>query len=323
MTRFLSLIVGPVMLLASFNACLAQTLDYPSKAVNVTVAFPPGTPNDFIVRLISDPFRGAMSQAIIAENRAGAGGNIAAEYVSKGPSDGYLLLAAIDTVVSVNPHIYRNLGYKPEIDLIPIIYLANTAQTLVCHPSVPVQTVLDFVAYAKSRDLNFASGGQGTPGHMAAELFIEATGIKMTHIPYKGPGAAAQDLMAGVVPCGFLATPVVMPQVKAGKLKALGVTSSKRVPIAPEVPTIAQAGVPGYDAAFGEVLFAPRGTPATVIQRLNEVIGALLMQPAIRERMLAADLEFLPNTPAQAAQRLTSESLKWQKVVSRVGMRVD
>jgi len=193
----------------------------------------------------------------------------------------------------------------------------------VCNPAVPVKTVAEFVAYAKTHDLDYASGGQGTPGHLSAELFIAATGVKMNHVPYKGPGPATQDVIAGQVPCGFLATPVVMPHVKSGKLNALGVTSTKRVPIAPEVPTIAESGVAGYEAAFGEMLLVPKGTPDAVVKHLNEMIGKILQQPEVRDRMLASDLEFVPNTVDEAAARLRRETQKWGAVIDRLGLQLD
>jgi tripartite-type tricarboxylate transporter receptor subunit TctC len=303
------------------TGALAQS--YPNKPVTVTSAFPPGAPHDFIVRLVGEPFQAALKQPLIAENKPGAGGNIGAEVVTRAAPDGYSLLATVDTVVTVNPRLYRNLSFKADVDLVPVIYLANSAQTLVCHPSVPVKSVPELVAYAKSHDMSYASGGQGVPGHLAAELFLAATGVRMTHIPYKGPNPATQDLLGGAVQCGFLATPVVMPHVKSGKLIGLAVTSAKRSPIAMELPTMSEAGVPGAEATFGEVLMAPKGTPASVVAALNEAIGVMLTAQDVRNRMLAVDLEFVPNTPEQAAARLRREADKWARVVERLGLRAD
>jgi tripartite-type tricarboxylate transporter receptor subunit TctC len=204
-----------------------------------------------------------------------------------------------------------------------VICLAITAQTLVCHPSVPVKSVAELVAHAKTHALSYASGGQGVPGHLAAEMFQSATGVRMTHVPYKGPAAALQDLMGGNVHCGFLATPTAMPQVKSGRLVGLAVTSAQRSPVAPELPTISEAGVAGFEASFGQVLMAPRGTPPAVVAALNDAFGAALTQPEARARMLAMDLEFVPNTPAQAAARLRREADKWARVVERLGLRAE
>ena len=319
----LMLRLATAVLLSINGMSMAQPADYPNRPVNVIVAFPPGAPNDFIVRLIAEPFSKAMNQPLVADNRAGAGGNLAAELVSRAPADGYTLLATIDTVVSVNTHLYKKLSFKADADLRPVIYLANTAQTLVCNPAVPVKTVAEFIAYAKAHDLHYASGGQGTPGHLSAELFIAATGVKMNHVPYKGPSPAAQDVMGGQVPCAFLATTVVMPLVKGGKLNALGVTSTKRVSSAPDVPTISEAGVPGYEASFGEMLLVPKSTPDGIVNRLNETIGKLLQLPDVRDRMSAADLEFTPNSPTQASARVTRERQKWTAIIDKLGLQLD
>jgi tripartite-type tricarboxylate transporter receptor subunit TctC len=291
--------------------------------VTAIPAFPPGAPNDFIVRLMGEPFKADLKQTLIVDNHPGAGGNIAGEMVARSVPDGYTLLATIDTVVTANPYLYKTLSFKADADLTPVIYLANTAQTLVCNPAVPVRNLAEFIEYARSHPMAYASGGQGVPGHLAAELFMSATGLKMTHIPYKGPNPATQDVLSGAVPCGFLATPVVMPHVKNGKLIALGVTSAKRSPIAPDVPTIAEAGVPGYEAAFGELLLVPKATPREVVATLNREITSILQRPEVRDRMLAVDLQFSPNTPQQAAARLQQEGQRWRGVIERLGIKLD
>jgi tripartite-type tricarboxylate transporter receptor subunit TctC len=310
-----------VALLCASPAASAQT--YPVRTVTAILAFPPGGPSDLILRLVSEPFAGSLKQNLVVDNHPGAGGNIAAELVSRAAPDGYTLLATIDTVVTSNPALYRTGSFRADAELTPVIYLANTAQTLVCNPSVPVKSVAELVAYAKAHPMSYASGGHGVPGHLAAELFLSATGVRMNHVPYKGPGPATQDVLAGVVPCGFLATPVVMPHVKSGKLNALAVTSPKRSPIAPDVPTMAEAGLPGAEAAFGEVLLAPRGTPASVVTRLNTEIARILAQPDVRARMLAVDLDFVPNTPEQAAVRLRQEGQRWKQEIQRLGLKID
>ena len=317
-----SFVFAAALALAASIGSSAWAQSYPSKPVTVISAFPPGN-NDVIVRLVDGPFQAAFKQPLIIENRPGAGGNIAAEAVTRSTPDGYTLLVTVDTVATVNPHIYRNLKLRADVDLVPVIYLANSAQTLVCHPSVPVKSVQELVAYARSHDMSYASGGQGVPGHLAAEMFLAATGVRMTHIPYKGPAAALQDLMGGTVQCGFLATPTVMPHVKSGKLIGLAVTTAKRSPIAMDLPTMSEAGITGYEAAFGQVLLAPKGTPPAVVAALNETFGAVLAQPEVRTRMLAMDLDFIPNTPEQAAARLRREADKWALVVERLGLRAD
>ena len=318
-----SVVCGLLGLLALGFAqgCAAQA--YPSKPIRIVVPFPPGAPEDFVTRVMSERLQANLKQTLIIENKPGAGGNIGAEIVAKAPPDGYTVMVSIDTVVTINPHVYKKLSFKPEADFVPVAYLANTAQTLVCHPSVPAKTLAEFVAYARANNLNYASGGQGVPGHMAMELFLAASGLKMTHIPYKGPGPATQDVLAGQVPCGFLATPVVIPHVKSGKLTGLAVSQTKRSPIAMELPTVAEAGFPGYDAGFGLLLQVPRGTPDAVIRLLADEVAKVMALPEIRERMLAADLEYVPGTPASAAARVASDSAKWRAVVERIKLQVD
>jgi tripartite-type tricarboxylate transporter receptor subunit TctC len=320
--RSTSFIFAAALALAVSTGDTAWAQSYPGKPVTVISAFPPSH-LDFIVRLVGEPFQAAFKQPLIIENRPGAGGNIGAEAVTRSAPDGHTLLVTVDTVATVNPRLYHNLKFKADVDLVPVIYLANSAQTLVCHPSVPVKSVTELVAYAKLHDMTYASGGQGVPGHLAAEMFLAATGVRMTHIPYKGPNPALQDMMGGNVQCGFLSTAVVMPHVKSGKLNGLAVTTAKRSPIAMELPTMSEAGVVGYEAAFGELLLAPKGTPPAVVVALNEAFGAVLAQADVRNKMLAMGLEFVPNTPEQAAARVRREADKWARVVERLGLRAD
>jgi tripartite-type tricarboxylate transporter receptor subunit TctC len=183
--------------------------------------------------------------------------------------------------------------------------------------------VSDLVAYARSHEMSYASGGHGVPGHLAAEMFLAATGVRMAHIAYKGPNAAMQDMIGGNVQCGFLSTAVVMPHVKSGKLNGLAVTTTRRSPIAPELPTMSEAGIAGYEATFGDLLLAPRDTPPAVLAALNETIGTVLSQPDVRNKLIAAGVEFVANTPEQAAARMRREADKWALVVGRLGLRAD
>ena len=268
--------LAALLTVATSSAACAQ--EYPGKPVTVISAFPPTT-LDFIIGLVQGPFLEKFKQALVIENRPGAGGNLAAEAVTRAVPDGYTLLVTTDTVVTSNPHMYRKLNFKADEALVPVIYLANTSQTLVCHPAVPVKSVSDLVVYASSHEMTYASGGPGTPGHLAAEMFLAATGVRMAHIPYKGPNAAMEDMMDGKVQCGFLSTSVVMPQVKRGKLMGLAVTTGKRSPIASDLPTMSEAGIAGYEVAFGDVLLAPKDTTPAVLAALNETIAGALAQP--------------------------------------------
>jgi tripartite-type tricarboxylate transporter receptor subunit TctC len=262
--RTIPAFIAMALTLAASVAASAWAQGYPNKPVMVISAFPPSS-LDVIVRLVDGPFRAAFKQPLVIENRPGAGGNIAAEAVGRSVPDGQTVLVTVDTVVTVNPRIYKDLKFRADADLVPVIYMANSAQTLVCNPSVPVKSVSELVAWARTHDMSYASGGQGVPGHLAAEMFLAATGVRMTHIPYKGPNAALQDLLGGNVQCGFLSTPVVMPHVKSGKLLGLAVTTARRSPIAMDIPTMMEAGVAGYEASFGQLLLVPKGTPPAVL----------------------------------------------------------
>jgi tripartite-type tricarboxylate transporter receptor subunit TctC len=316
-------LLGAAVVSLAFASSAAHAQSYPARTVTAIPAFPPGAPNDFIMRLISDPFVAGTKQNLVVDNHPGASGNIAAELVSRAPPDGYTLLATIDTVVTANPTLFKTSSFRADVDLVPVIYLANTAQMLVCNASVPVKSVADLVAYAKTRPMAYASGGYGVPGHLAAELFMSATGVHMTHVPYKGPSPATQDVLAGAVPCGFLATPVVMPHVKSGRLIALAVTSPNRSPIAMDVPTMAEAGISAGEAAFGEVLMVPKRTPPAIVARLNAEVTRILLMQDVRARMLAVDLEFVPNTPEEAATRLEREGRRWRQVIERLGLKIE
>ena len=301
----------------------ASAQAYPTKPIRILTGFAPGAPGEFVMRLIADKVFVASKQPLVIENRPGASGNIATELVAKATPDGYTLFVGPDTVVTVNPHIFRKLPINPAEDLVPVTYLTSTSQTMVCNPSVPVSSLTDYINLAKSQKLNYASGGAGVPGHLAMELFRSMTGISMTHVPYKGPGPAMQDVMAGVVPCGFLATSVVVPQVKGGKLKAFAVSSANRSVMAPDIPTAREAGVPGYDATFGEFMLAPRGTPAAIMRQWQEEVARAFQDPTVRERMISNDLPPLASNAVDSLTRARSESARWAKVVEQVKLQVD
>lgn len=308
--------------LATFVSGSVHAQEWPTKPVKIIVSFPPGSPGDVASRIVADKLGAALKQAVIVENRPGAGGNIGGDVVAKSPPDGYTILEAPDTILSVNPHIYSKMPFKPN-DLVPLTYLATFNQMLVCNPSVPAKNLQDLIALGKKQEMNYASGGAGVPGHLAMELFLTMTNLKMTHVPYKGPSPAAQDLLGGMVPCGYLASPVVASHVKSGKLVGIAVSGNKRSVMAPQVPTMAEAGVTGYDASFGEVLFLPKGTPEPIVKRLNEEITKILNMPDVRERLNANDLDPVGDTPAEAAQQISVASKKWGQVAKQINLRVD
>ncbi|WP_439687212.1 Solute receptor [Cupriavidus oxalaticus] len=302
----------------------AAQAEWPSRPIRIVVAFPAGSPGDIASRLVADKLGQSLRQPVVVENRPGAGGNIGADVVARSPADGYTFLQGPDTILTVNPTIYRKLNFKPG-DLTPVITLARFNQMLVCVPSSGIRSVADLARKARStpEGLTYASGGPGVPGHLAMEMYVAQAGITMTHVPYKGPSPAMQDVLAGQVPCGYLASPVVAPMVKAGKLVGLAVSGSTRSALAPQVPTMAEAGVAGYDASFSELLLAPKGTPGAVVRRMNEEIGRIVKLPEVRAKLLANDLDPAPDQPAALARQIEADTAKWQAVIRRVGVYLD
>ena len=233
----------------------AQT--WPDKPVRFIVPLPPGGPSEIVLRGALEKMQPVLKQPLVLENKPGAAGNLGASEAARAAPDGYTWLWSTDTLLTVNPHVYKQLGFKPD-DLQPVMRASAFSQTLVCNPGVGVKTVAEFVKKAKEQPLSYASGGAGSPGHLSTELFKATAGIDMTHVPYKGPAPAMQDVIGGQVPCGFLAGPTVLPMVRAGRLVALAVSGAKRSPLLPEVPTVAESGFPGFDAPSRSCSTRPR-----------------------------------------------------------------
>ena len=295
---------------------------WPDKPIRVVLPFPPGGPSDMVIRLAADKMQAALKQPIVIENKPGAGGNLGAGEVARAAPDGYTWLWGTDTLVTVNPHVYKRLGFKVD-DLTPVTIGTEFSQTLVCNPALGVKTVAELVAKAKAGPLSYASGGAGVPGHLSMELLQSMAGFEMAHIPYKGPAPAAQDVLGNQVPCGLLAGPTVLPHVRAGKLVALGVSGSKRSPTLPDVPTIAEAGVTGYEANFSLVMYAPRGTPVDVLDRFRQAFVDAVKLPEITDKLRASDQTVVGSTPAQAAAVLGADHRKWGAVARRINLGLD
>lgn len=296
--------------------------NWPDKPIRLLLPYPPGGPSDIVARLAAQKMQETLKQTIVVENRAGAGGNIGTAEAARAAPDGYTWLWTTDTTFTVNPHVYKNLGFKPEA-LVPVTTGTQFSQTLVCNPSVGVKTLPELIAKAKSEKLSYASGGNGVPGHLAMELLKSMAGFDMGHVGYKGPAAATQDVMAGHVPCGFLAGPTVLPHVRAGKLVAIAVSGSARSPNLPDVPTVAEAGVKGYAADFSLVLMAPRGTPEPIIQRMRQAMVDAIKATDVVERLRTGDQTVVGNTPAQTAAMLAADSKKWGEVARRINLGLD
>jgi tripartite-type tricarboxylate transporter receptor subunit TctC len=302
-------------------AALAQG-NWPDRPIRVVLPFPPGGPSDIVIRLAAEKMQVALKQTIIIDNKPGAGGNLGAAEVARAAPDGYTWLWGTDTLVTVNPHVYRNLGFKVDA-LAPVTIGTLFSQTLVCNPAFGVKTVAELVAKARAGKYAYASGGAGVPGHLSMELLLSMAGFEMVHVPYKGPAPAAQDVIGNQVPCGLLAGPTVLPHVRAGKLVALAVSGGKRSPTLPEVPTLAEAGVPGYQADFALAMFAPRGTPEAIVTRFRQAFVDALKAPDVLAKIEAGDQVVVGNTPSQAALQLAADSLRWGEVARRIGLGLD
>ncbi len=304
-------------------SAMAQT--YPTKPVKLVVPFPPGGSLDTTGRLLAQKLTEAWGQPVVVENKPGAGGNIGADLVAKSPADGYTILMGALSTHAVNPSLYAKMPYDAAKDFAPITLIAITPNVLVVNAASPVNNVREFIAYAKANPgkLSFGSGSSGSAGHLAGELFKVETGTDAVHIPFKGGAPATQALLAGDTQFMFDNLANAMAQVKAGKLKALAVTTAKRSPLVPDLPTMAEAGLPGFDISTWYGLFAPAGTPPAVIAKWNAEVAKILNSPDVRARLVADGAEPTPNTPEQFAQMIASELTKYARIVKVSGAKVD
>jgi tripartite-type tricarboxylate transporter receptor subunit TctC len=316
----LRIVLAAACLFALPAAVLAQA--YPAKPVRVIVSTVPG-PLDAFARIIVDKVSVALKQPVVVENRAGAGGNIAAELVMKAPPDGYTLLFSLDTTFTVNPSIYKKLPFDPVRDFSVISVPVTYGQMLAVHPSVPAKSVAEFSALAKQKPLNYASGGNGTPSHLSSAYFLATSGIEMTHVPYKGTGQSIVDVVGGQVNSIFAVTTGVLPHVKAGKLRALALSSASRSALVPDLPTIAESGYPGFDASFAYALLAPAGTPEEIVQALNREVRKAMAAPDVQEKNRFADYADTGLDPRQSAAWLKESRERWAKVIQRAGISAE
>lgn len=307
---------------SGFLPAHAQT--YPTKPVRIVVGFPPGGATDVVARTISQKLGDALGQPVIVDNRAGAASNIGAELVAKSPKDGYtLFMGTVST--SINPSLYSKLAYDALREFTPVSQVTGTPFLFVVHPSLPVRSVREFVALARSRpgELNYGSAGSGSGGHLFVAMFGSMAGVKLQHVPYKGAAPATTATLSGETIFMFDNIVTTLPLARAGKLRALGVTTATRSAAAPEMPTIAEAGVPGYDANAWFGIFAPAGTPQAVVNRLNAEIVKIVKLPETRDRFLALGAEPVGSTAAEFGTFFKNEVAKWAKVVKDSGARVE
>lgn len=309
---------------ATFAASVSAA-EYPVRPIRMIVAFAPGGGTDIIGRIAARGIAENLNAQVVVDNRPGAGGNIGTEIVAKAPPDGYTLVTAGTGTHAINPWLYSNIPYDAVRDFDPVSLVAATPYMMVVTPSLPPRTVQEFIAFAKSTSekINMASSGPGGMPHLSGELFKMLTGIKMTHVPYKGTGAVFPDLIAGRVHVTFGDIVATTPHVKAERLRVLGVTSPKRVPSLPDVPTIAESGVPGYDAVGWFGVFAPAKTPQAVIAKLNAAIAKHVKQPDTAAKLAALGAEVVASTPEQFRAIQKQDLARWGKVVKESGARVE
>jgi tripartite-type tricarboxylate transporter receptor subunit TctC len=308
----------------AMNAGLAGAQAYPAKPVRLLVGFSAGSTTDLIGRVIGQKMSEGLGQPVVVENRPGAGANIAAELVAKAPADGYAVLMA-NAGIATGASAYVKLNFNALRDFTPVSQVSATPHILVTHPSLPARSVKELVAFAKARpgELNFSSTGHGNSDHLAAELFCFMTGLKMVHVPYKGGPQALGDVIAGQVVLYFPGAPSGLPLVQANRVRALGVTGAKRAPVLPDVPTIAEGGLAGYEHVLWGMLLVPAATPKDVVARLNREAVRALESADVRERYSGMGVDPVSSSPDNAAAYLKSETAKYAKVVKAIGLRIE
>ncbi len=298
---------------------------YPTKPIRLVVPFPPGGAVDFYARVVQQPLSELLGQPVVIENKSGASGMVGAEAVAKAAPDGYTLLLGNIASLAINVGIYTKMPYDPLKDFTPIIRTVDVNYVLAVHPSLPVKTVPELIAYAKANPgkLSYGSAGSGSLPHLGTELFKAQTGTDMVHVPYKGGGPMVTDLLGGNVQLVIADQANLMPHVATGKLRALAVATPKRSPNAPDLPTIAETGLAGYEATAWQGLVGPAGMPADVVKRLNEAFNQVMAMPAIREKLTGGGLDPVGGTPEQFGRFIGSEIGKWSKIAKDVGAKAE
>jgi tripartite-type tricarboxylate transporter receptor subunit TctC len=316
-------VLGAIACALALPLALAQT--YPAKPVKLVVPFPPGGATDVVARTLGQKLSEAWGQPVVVENRTGAGGNIGADVVAKAAPDGYTLLVASPAEIAINPHLYPQMPYDAAKDLVPVAQLATAPLVLVVHPSVPAKTVDDLIRLAKAQPakINFASSGSGGPQHMAGELFKLLAKVDATHVPYKGGAPAITDLLGGQVQFFFAGVPPALPHIKSGRLRAIAVTTPRRSALLPELPTVAESGLPGFAIDNWQGLLAPAGTPPAVIAKLDADIAKVERDPEFAARLRALGAETVESSPAKFGAFIRSESEKYADIIRKSRARLD
>jgi len=303
----------------------ASAQGYPSKTVTIIVPFAAGGTTDLLARIVGQSLMAELGQTVVIDNRAGAGGNIGASMVAKAAPDGYTLLMGTVGTHAINEALYSKLPFDPHKDFAPLSRVATVPNLLVVHPSQPFKTVQDVIDYARAHpgQINYGSSGNGTSIHLSAEMFKSMTGTDMLHIPYKGSGPAVADLLGNQFALMFDNLPTVIPHVRSGKLRPIAVTTTTRSPELPDIPTIAESGVPGFEAFSWFGLFAPKGTPQPVIDTLHSALAKVLAKSEVKDKIAGQGGHVVIDTPAQFTAFIEAETAKWGKVVKASGAKVD
>jgi tripartite-type tricarboxylate transporter receptor subunit TctC len=318
-------LLGAAALLPLATTLRASTADYPDRPVRLVVPFPPGGGADNLARAIMPRVSQALGKPIVIDNKPGAGGNVGAELVAGSPPDGYTLLYGTNGTHSINQALYQNLRFDPIKDFTPVSRMTEIAAMLVVNPQLPVNTVTQLIRYAKANPgkVNFASAGNGTTSHLSGELFKTMTGIDIVHIPYRGGGAAVTDLISGQVQMMIDVMPNVYPLAKEGRIRGIAVSTAVRFPGAPELPTIAESGVPGFEASAWDGVLAPAGTPEAIVNKLNAAIHTALAEPELIEALKSRGARVVPSTPEEFARHIVASTKKWAQVVKASGAKID
>ncbi|HYH42362.1 MAG TPA: tripartite tricarboxylate transporter substrate binding protein [Burkholderiales bacterium] len=307
--------------LACFSTVASAAESYPSKPVRMLVGFAPGGGTDTTARALSSKLGERLGQQVIVDNRPGAAGNIATEILTRAQPDGHTILMGTIAALSINPTLYGNLPFDPLKDLLPVTRAVDSTNILVVHPTVAAKTVKDLIALAKTKSLNGGSSGIGGAGHLALELFNVLAGTKITHVPYKGGGPAMVDLLGGQINLIFATAASAVPHIKSGKINALAVTTSDRSKLMPELPTVAEAGLKGFEANNWYGIVVPAKTPRPVINRLNKEFVAVLSLPEVKDVLFKQGLDSAPSTPEAFGAYIKSETVKWAKVIKASGAK--
>jgi len=317
-----ALAVASVPAMAGAQALSKDQPAYPVKPIRLVVTFAPGGTTDIQSRMLVEKLAPRLGQQVLIDNRGGAGGNIGMEIVARAPADGYTLVITVVGTWAVNPYLYK-LPYDVQKDFAPVVHVATTPGVLVIHPALPVRTVRELVTLARKRpgELAYGTAGLGSFTHISAELFAVMTGIRMTHVPYKGSGPATADLVGGHIQLSFSSAVPAMPQIQSGRLRAIATTGSKRLAVLPDLPTVAEAGVTGYESSTWTAMAAPARTPLQVIERLNREVNAVLQMPDIQERSAAMGSVITGGTPEWFQDYLKSELAKYGKLVKQAGIK--